>query len=87
MYFGSHELSDKVIPTSSHYRLQLSLNDEQEKHARRTSSEPWQAIFTALAQRGREAGCEMCADQREAHPRVSDERASATSDQEMRYTG
>ena len=56
MYFGSHEWSDlleklgktdeeaaeileKVMPT--HYRLQLSLNDEQEKHARRTFTAPW----------------------------------------------
>jgi hypothetical protein len=35
------EILEKVIPTPSHYRLQLSLNDEQEKHARRTFTEPW----------------------------------------------
>ena len=28
---------EKVIPTPSHYRLQLSLNDEQERHARSPS--------------------------------------------------
>ena len=30
------EILEKVIPTPSLYRLQLSLNDEQEKHARET---------------------------------------------------
>jgi hypothetical protein len=35
------EILEKVIPTPSHYRLLLSLNDEQEKHARRTFTEPW----------------------------------------------
>ena len=35
------EILDKVIPTPSHYRLQLSLNDEQEKHVRRAFTEPW----------------------------------------------
>lgn len=35
------EILEKVIPTPSHYRLQLSLNDEQEKHARRAFTEPW----------------------------------------------
>lgn len=32
---------DKVIPTPSHYRLQLTLNDEQERHARGTFTQPW----------------------------------------------
>ena len=35
------EIFERVIPTPSHYRLQLSLNDEQEEHARRTFTEPW----------------------------------------------
>ena len=35
------EILEKVIPTPSHYRVQLSLNDEQEKHARRMFTEPW----------------------------------------------
>jgi hypothetical protein len=35
------EILEKVMPTPSHYRLHLSLNDEQEKHARRTFTEPW----------------------------------------------
>jgi hypothetical protein len=35
------EILEKVIPTPSHYRLRLSLNDKQEKHARRTFTEPW----------------------------------------------
>ena len=30
----AEEILEKVIPTPSHYRLQLSLNDEQEKYAR-----------------------------------------------------
>lgn len=37
----AEEILEKVIPTPSHYRLQLSLNDEQEEHARRTFTEPW----------------------------------------------
>jgi len=37
----AEEILEKVIPTPSHYRLQLSLNDEQEKHARETFTEPW----------------------------------------------
>jgi hypothetical protein len=32
---------DKVIPTPSHYRLQLNLNDQQEEQARRLFAEPW----------------------------------------------
>lgn len=32
---------DKVIPTPSHYRLQLSLNDQQERNAHRMFTEPW----------------------------------------------
>ena len=35
------EILERVIPTPSHYRVQLSLNDEQEKHARRTFTESW----------------------------------------------
>jgi cysteine sulfinate desulfinase/cysteine desulfurase-like protein len=35
------EILEKVILTPSHYRLQMSLNDEQEEHARRTFTEPW----------------------------------------------
>jgi len=35
------EILERVVPTPSHYRLQMSLNDEQEKHARRTFTEPW----------------------------------------------
>jgi hypothetical protein len=35
------EILDKVIPTPSHYRLQLSLNDEQEEQARRAFTELW----------------------------------------------
>ena len=31
----AEEILEKVIPTPSHYRLQLSLNDEQERHARK----------------------------------------------------
>lgn len=37
----AEEILEKVMPTPSHYRLQLSLNDEQEKHARGTFTEPW----------------------------------------------
>jgi hypothetical protein len=32
---------DKVIPTPSHYRLQLSLNDQQQHQAHRMFTEPW----------------------------------------------
>jgi hypothetical protein len=35
------EILEKVIPTPSHYRLQLSLNDVQEKQARRLFTESW----------------------------------------------
>jgi hypothetical protein len=35
------KILEKVIPTPSHYRIRLSLNDEQEQHARRTFTEPW----------------------------------------------
>jgi hypothetical protein len=35
------EILEEVIPTHSHYHLQLSLTDEQEKHARRMFTEPW----------------------------------------------
>ncbi|HXY14695.1 MAG TPA: hypothetical protein VEI26_09365 [Terriglobales bacterium] len=32
---------EKVIPTPSHYRLRLSLSDQQEEQARRMFTEPW----------------------------------------------
>jgi hypothetical protein len=32
---------DKVTPTPSHYRLQLSLNDQQEDQAHRMFAGPW----------------------------------------------
>jgi hypothetical protein len=35
------QILERVIPTPSHYRLHLGLNDEQEKHARRVFTEPW----------------------------------------------
>ena len=35
------EILEKVIPTPSHYRLQLSLNDEQERHARKVFTGRW----------------------------------------------
>jgi len=35
------EILEKVIPTPSHYRLQLSLSDQQEEQARRMFTEPW----------------------------------------------
>jgi hypothetical protein len=35
------KILDKVIPTPSHYRLQLNLNDQQEEQARRSFAEPW----------------------------------------------
>jgi hypothetical protein len=41
----SHEeasaILDKVTPTPSHYRLQLSLSDQQEDEAHRMFTEPW----------------------------------------------
>lgn len=37
----AEEILENAIPTPSHYRLQLSLHDEQEKHARRTFTELW----------------------------------------------
>jgi hypothetical protein len=35
------EIVEKVIPTPSHYRLQLSLNDQQEEQARKVFTESW----------------------------------------------
>jgi hypothetical protein len=35
------EIVEKVMPTPSLYRLQLSLNNEQEKHAQKVFTEPW----------------------------------------------
>lgn len=35
------EILGKVIPTPSHYRVQLSLNDQQEEQARRAFTESW----------------------------------------------
>jgi len=35
------EILDKVIPTPSHYRLQLSLSDQQEEQARKVFTEGW----------------------------------------------
>jgi len=35
------KILEKVIPTPSHYRLQLNLNDQQEEEARRVFTEPW----------------------------------------------
>jgi len=35
------KILEKVIPTPSHYRLQLSLNDQQEEQARRVFTESW----------------------------------------------
>jgi len=32
---------DQVIPTPSHYRFRLNLNDQQEEQARRLFTEPW----------------------------------------------
>lgn len=37
----AEEILENVIPTPSHYRLQLSLNEEQERHARKIFAEPW----------------------------------------------
>lgn len=37
----AEEVLEKVIPAPSHYRLQLSLNDEQERLARKMFTESW----------------------------------------------
>jgi hypothetical protein len=49
------EILEKVIPTPSHYRLLLSLNDEQEKHARRTFTSLGNLLSLPSLSMGRQA--------------------------------